>query len=204
MHTKTRLRILDYLRRQQTASVMELSRALAKTGANIRYHLAELESNGLVETISQRQEERGRPVSIYGLSRWLQGNGLEELVKATLIVWQKKSSESTLDADLKDLALQLGGEPPKKHETLLPYRLGKLIDRLNELHYRARWEAGANGPHIILGYCPYAAIINTNPELCRMDAFLVEKWTGLRVNQTTRLQTGVKGYPTCAFQVAGL
>jgi DNA-binding transcriptional ArsR family regulator len=44
----TRLRILDYLRKQQSASVHELSISMAMTGANVRHHLAVLESNDLI------------------------------------------------------------------------------------------------------------------------------------------------------------
>lgn len=56
MPPPTRLRILDYLRKRQTASVRELGSALAMTGANVRHHLAVLELNYLIELISQRKE----------------------------------------------------------------------------------------------------------------------------------------------------
>jgi predicted ArsR family transcriptional regulator len=203
MHTTTQSRILDYLRKHRTASVRELSLTLAMTGANIRHHLAVLESNGLIEFISQRREERGRPANIFGLSRRVLGDGLDELAGAMLNVWLRNATETTLEAGLRSLALQLGGPNLPGLDILLTHRLRQLVDRLNELHYQAHWEAGVNGPNIILGHCPYAAIIALNPELCRMDEFLLEQVIGSPVEQTAILQAGVKGYPTCAFQVTG-
>ena len=203
MHLTTRLRILDYLRKQQTASVGELSRALVMTGANIRHHLAVLESNDLIEFLRQRREGRGRPVNIYGLSRRVLGDGLDELARSLLDLWRENSIAGELESNLKSLAIRLGGEHLPDPDLLLTHRLTRLMDRLNELHYQARWEAGAQGPNIILGHCPYAAIIATNPELCRVDGYLLEQWTGSRVEQTAKLQTGIKGYPACAFVVTG-
>jgi len=201
MYPTTRSRILEYLRKHQTASVGDLSRALAKTGANIRHHLAVLEADDLIEITSQRREYRGRPCSIYGLSRRVQGNGLDELAKAMLTVWLRNATESALEANFRSVAAQLGGDNPPGREILPTQRLSRLVDRLNELHYQARWEAGDRGPNIILGYCPYAAIIAKNPEICQVDAYLLEQWTGSAVEQTGRLQTGAKGFPICAFRV---
>jgi predicted ArsR family transcriptional regulator len=203
MRQTTRLRILDYLRRQRTASVHELSRALSMTGANIRHHLAVLESNYLVESISQRQERRGRPENVYGLSRRLLDDGLDELAEAMLNVWLKNGTEAALEAGLRSMALQLGGENMPEPDLPLKHRLTRLVSRLNELHYQAHWEAGVDGPHVFLGHCPYAAIIASNPELCQMDAYLLERWTGLPVVQTAKLQTSIKGYPYCAYWVMG-
>jgi predicted ArsR family transcriptional regulator len=203
MRPTTRLQIFDYLRRQQTASVRDLSRHLALTGANIRHHLAVLESNDLVELISQRREGRGRPENIYGLSRRVLGDGLDELARALLNVWLRNATEAALETGLRSVALQLGGHNLPGPDILLTHRLTRLVDRLNELHYQAYWEAAVNGPNVILGHCPYTAIVTNNPELCRMDAFLLEQWTDSRVEQMAFLKKSVKGYPYCIFRVTG-
>ena len=202
MHLTTRLRILEYLRKQETASVGELSRALAMTGANIRHHLAVLEADDLIEVISQRQEGRGRPVNIYSLSRRVLGEGLDELAGAIFEVWLLNATGEAREAGLRSVAMRLGGNIPPGTDIQLPRRLGQMANRLNEQHYRARWEAGVDGPRVILGHCPYAAIIDSYPGLCRMDSFLLEQWTGLPVEQTARLQPSAKGYPFCAFRIA--
>jgi predicted ArsR family transcriptional regulator len=201
MRTPTRLLILDYLRKQQTASVRDLSRSLDMTGANIRHHLAMLEANDVIELISQRGEGRGRPENVYSLSRRVLGDGLDDLAGALLAVCIRSMPAPVRDTSLQSLALRLASENNSNKDFLFPQRLSRMVDRLNVLHYQSRWEAGLKGPLIYLGHCPYAAIIAQNPELCRMDAILLEHLTGLPVHQTLKLQSNAKGYPYCAFNV---
>ena len=199
----TRLLILDYLRKRQTASVHDLSVALSMTGANVRHHLAVLESNDLIELISQRREPRGRPVKVYGLSRRVLGDGVVGLAGAMFESLLRDASLTVQEARLRSVASHLGGNNIPGRDTLLTRRLALAIDRLNELHYQARWEAGINGARIILGCCPYAAIIAAYPELCGMDAYLLEQRIGSPVEQTAKLHPSTKGYPFCTFQVFG-
>jgi len=199
----TRLRILETLRKQQTASVHELSSALAMTGANVRHHLAVLESNDLIELISQRREGRGRPVNVYGLSRRVLGDGLDRLAGAMFDGLLRDAPEAEREAGLRTVALRLGGKNSPGPDTYMPRRLSQAIDRLNELHYQAHWEAGIDGARIILGHCPYAAIIAAYPELCRMDEYLLEQRCCSPVEQLARLQPSVKGQPFCSFRVTG-
>ncbi|HVM72924.1 MAG TPA: ArsR family transcriptional regulator, partial [Anaerolineales bacterium] len=158
MSPPTRLRILDYLRKQQTASVHELSAALDMTGANVRHHLAVLESNDLIELISQRREGRGRPVNVYALSRRVLGDGLDGLAGAMFEALLRESPPALQEAGLRAMARKLAGMKTPGTDTPLLRRLIQAVDRLNELHYQARWEAGSDGARIILGHCPYAAI----------------------------------------------
>ncbi|MGD0877713.1 MAG: helix-turn-helix domain-containing protein [Anaerolineales bacterium] len=197
----TRSRILDYLRKHQTASVNDLSSILAMTGANVRHHLAVLESIDLIELITQRQEGRGRPVNIYGLSRRILGDGLDGLAVAMFEGLLREAPESEEEERLVSIAIHLGGKGTPDHDAPLPRRLSLAVDRLNELHYQARWEAGLDGPRIILGHCPYAAIIETTPELCRMDEHLLQQRSGLSVEQVAKLQPSTNGYPFCLFRV---
>ena len=203
MSPPTRLRILEYLRKQQTASVHELSSALAMTGANVRHHLAVLESNQLIELVSQRREGRGRPVNVYGLSRQVLGDGLDGLAGAMLETFIRATPLADQAAGLRCMASTLGGIAIPDPHTPLSRRLTQAVERLSELHYQARWEAGIDGAHVILGHCPYAAIIAAYPELCRMDAFLLEQRSGSPVEQVARLQGSAKGYPFCTFRVIG-
>jgi len=99
--------------------------------------------------------------------------------------------------------LYLGGKNRPGHDTPLPRRLTLAVDRFNELHYQARWEAGIDGARFILGHCPYAAIVAEYPELCRMDAYLLEQRSGSPVEQMAKLQPSAKGYPFCVFRVSG-
>ncbi len=69
-------------------------------------------------------------------------------------------------------------------------RLIEPVEKLSALHYEAGWEAGAEGPRILLGHCPYAGIIAWHPELCRMDAEAV---------QISKIDPAATGATHCVF-----
>lgn len=197
MKPTTRFRILDHIRKYQTTSVRELSTLMGMSGANIRHHLASLESNDLIEIVGMRKEGRGRPRQVYGLSRRVLGDGLDKLSGNLFDLWLSGVPDDKREMNLRSLAERMAGNS----EPNLPVmkRVILLVARLNELHYQARWEASSAGPRLILGHCPYAAIIADHPELCQMDAFLLETRLGPFVEQTTKLQLSDKSLPFCAF-----
>jgi predicted ArsR family transcriptional regulator len=198
MKPTTRQHILEYFRKNQSTSAKELSLLMGLTGANIRHHLAVLEDYGLIEVIGHRQEGRGRPNQIFGLSRQVLGDGLDKLAGAILDVWlDELVTKVELDKRILLVAEKLAGnvEP----NTPVMKRLGQTIEKLNELRYQARWEASAAGPRLILGHCPYAAIIDDHPELCRMDEILLAGRLGSSIEQIAKLQMSEKGLPFCAF-----
>jgi predicted ArsR family transcriptional regulator len=201
MKPTTRLRILDYLRKQQTASALDLSRALGMTRANIRHHLVVLESNELVEVIGQRREGKGRPENIYGMSRRMLGDGLVELSSALLNEWFASLPEGEREAGLRSIAGRLGRGFGGAGTGPLPKRLTEMVRFLNELHYQARWEAGAAGARLVLGHCPFTAIIAKHPELCQMDAFLLGGCLRQGVEQVAKLERPGQGLPQCVFLV---
>jgi predicted ArsR family transcriptional regulator len=195
MKPTSRLRVLDYLRKHQTASAMELSRSLGMTRANARHHLVVLEENDLVQVIGSRREGRGRPVNLYALSRHVLGDGLDQLSGLLLDEWIGDLPKVQKEAALRILARRL----TKQASGPLTVRLAEMVKHLNQLHYKPRWEAGAAGARVILGHCPYSAIINDHPELCLMDVFLLEESLGLSVEQIAKLERPGQGMPQCVF-----
>jgi len=80
-------------------------------------------------------------------------------------------------------------------------RLARLVEKLNEMHYQARWEAGAEGPRVIFGRCPYAKVIEGHPEICKMDASLLEKALGRPVLGSAKSEVGGRGLCPFIFRV---
>ena len=70
------------------------------------------------------------------------------------------------------------------------------MEKLNEKHYQARWEAAADGPRVLFGRCPYAAVIDGHPELCQMDVKVLENFLGRDVQQSAKIEKGQGG---CVF-----
>ena len=192
--TTSRRRVLAYLRKTRAASADEIASALDVTPADARHHLGILVGDGLVTVTGDRREGRGRPAKLYALSSALAGDNLPGLLDAALSEWLGPLGEAERSEALRSLARRVGeawaGEWPS-----MAKRLSRTVERLNKLHYAARWEAGAEGPRVILGQCPYAAIIAKHPELCQMDAGMLELALQSGVEQKAKL------HPACIFHV---
>lgn len=193
-------KILNYLRRQATATATELARALRVTPANIRHHLSRLLADGLVEVGGLRREgQRGRPHKIYHLSRLALGDNLPSLASAMMVELVDSLSGDDQQFILRRLAGRLGAVPALERTIPITRRLAVTVELLNQLRYQAHWEAHAGGPRLILGQCPYAAIIASHPVLCLMDKFLLEEHLSQTVQQLAKLERNERGLPICMF-----
>jgi predicted ArsR family transcriptional regulator len=187
-----RHKVFAYLNKTRAASAREISRALKMPAANVRHHLRILASDGRLEVVSVRRHDgRGRPEKVYSLPKAVLGDNLSALANVLLA---ETGSSVRMDTLAKRLAgeTSLAGQPLSK-------RLNLTIEKLNRMSYRARWEAGATGPRIVLGHCPYAAIIEKHPELCRMDKALLHEMTGQSADQI--LKIGQDESSVCIFVV---
>jgi DeoR family transcriptional regulator, suf operon transcriptional repressor len=187
--TTARQKVLTYLNKTRMASVREVSRALNMPAANVRHHLRVLVSDGRLETsIVVKGERRGRPEKLYSLPRAALGDNLSALSAALL-------AETSLQVRMETLARHMAGDSNFMDQPLAK-RLNLLIEKLNQMNYHSRWEAGPEGPRVIFGHCPYAAIIEKHPELCVMDVALLEQLMGQAAKQVTTIRDGSK---SCVF-----
>lgn len=198
----TRQRVLEYLRNKPGASALEISRALALTPANIRHHLRILLDEGAIQISAERASgERGRPTLLYSLAQQARAHNLGGLASALLSVLTQAGGEEGRLRMLDEVAQQMAGQP-EAGAAHLTSRLNACIRHLNELNYQARWEAHVHGPRLILGHCPYAAILPDHPELCQIDAFLLQRLLGVAVAQIAKLAPHPQGGRVCIFRVS--
>ena len=190
--TTVRQKVLTYLNKTRSATGREIARALQMSEATVRHHLRVLASDGRLEMMSPRgRDGRGRPEKVYGLPRSALGDNLAVLSEALFM-------EAGMQLPMEALAQHLMqgasfvGQPLAK-------RLNLTVEKLNQMHYHARWEAGSEGPRLIFGHCPYAAIIEKHPELCQMDEAILKEWLGQPVRQISK--TGKEGSAICMFVV---
>ena len=187
-----RQKVLSYLHKNRTASAREISRALKLSAATVRHHLRVLISDGRLEISSvRRRERRGRPEKVYSLPRAALGDNLPALADALLV-------EAGSAVRMEALAKRLAGKSNFESQPLAK-RLNLTIEKLNQMNYHAHWEAGSAGPRIIFSHCPYAAVIEKHPELCRMDEALLEEWMGEPAAQI--FKTGKDGSSVCIFAI---
>lgn len=176
------------------------------TRANIRYHLNELLHEGAIERVHTSiggLASVGRPIQFYRLSTEEIPNNLPALCQALLSALEELNPGQTADEYLRAVAhamvRKITNNQGEGANTSIVRRLGLAVRYLDIWKYRARWEAGASGPRILLRKCPYAVIINEHPELCQMDKFLLEKLTGLSLQQTTKMNLNTGKPPACLF-----
>ena len=162
------------------------------SAATVRHHLRLLAADGRLELSSLRgRDGRGRPEKIYSLPRAALGTNLAALSEALL-------AEAGAGIRMESLAKQLAkadnfaGQPLAK-------RLNLTVEKINGMNYHARWEAGSEGPRVVFSHCPYAAIIEKHPELCKMDEALLKDLVGQPTRQI--LKTGKEGSSVCVFVV---
>jgi predicted ArsR family transcriptional regulator len=190
-----RQKVLAHLNKTRAASAREIARALKMSAPNVRHHLGILTSDGRLEVISFHQRGgRGRPEKIYSLSQSALGDNLSVLADAML-------SDKVNVYALGKLIAQSHGLVGFANQPL-PKRLSLLVEKLNEMHYQARWEAGAEGPRVIFGRCPFAKIIENHPELCKMDTAMLDASLGRAVIQLQKNEAGTRGLCPFLFQVS--
>ena len=192
--TTSRQKILTHLKKTRSASAREIARALKLSAPNVRHHLSVLCSDGRVEmTAVHNRGGRGRPEKAYSLSEAALGDNLSALTQAILT---EAGSKVRMEAVARLLLgeQQFAGLPMNR-------RLALLIEKLNEMHYQAKWEAGAGGPRVILGRCPYARVIESHPEICTMDAALLKNALARDVSPLKKTETPTKGMCPFIFQI---
>lgn len=190
--TTVRQKVLSYLNKSSSASAREIARSLKMSPATVRHHLRVLSSDGRLELSSARRRDgRGRPEKIYSLPRATLGDNLSALSDALL-------AETASSVSMEALAKRLTGESKIAGQPLAK-RLNLTVEKFNQMNYHSHWEAGSEGPRIIFSHCPYAAIIEKHPELCRMDATLLNEYMGKSATQI--FKRGKEGSSVCVFVI---
>ncbi|MCE9647701.1 MAG: ArsR family transcriptional regulator [Chloroflexi bacterium] len=185
-----RQKVLSYLTKSRPSSAREIARALKMSAPNVRHHLSVLCSDGRVElTAVNSREGRGRPEKMYSLSQAALGDNLSVLADALLM-------EAGPDWDVTPAAKHILA-PDQFVSLPITKRLALLVEKLDEMHYQARWEAAADGPRVTFGRCPYTKVIDGHPELCKMDTVMLGLSLGRPMTRSQKNETGARG--TCPF-----
>jgi len=162
----TRTEILDYLTSHTSSSATEIGRFLEMTPANIRYHLAILEDEGLVQVSDQRSGGyAGRPILLYNLSSKTLGDNILNLMGVILKTLGESDEYRPMLERITSLILEdFQYEPGNLISTF-----NQAVAFLNEHHYHASWKATPDGPQIELRNCPYRDLAQIHSQLCQID-----------------------------------
>lgn len=200
MKRTTRNRLIDYMRGKKVVSAAELAHMLRITASDARHHLGCLEDEGVVVMVDTRLRGRGRPTQLYGLSKDINRHNIDKLTCAVLDAWFTNITESGKSAAYPQIAgylvskcdLPVGG---------LTQRLTYAIRWLNDMNYVARWEAHIDAPRILITHCPYAAVVPKRPEICQVDAFVIQRVLGQPVTKVRAMEKHEVGEEQCIFRI---
>lgn len=195
----TRQLIIDYIQEKHAATTGDISQSLRITPANVRHHLSILLDEGVVLIEGYRPVKgRGRPAALYALAQASTQHNLS-LLSSTLLNELVTSQPPRRQAEfLQHIAQHIAGEKTDPTPNLTQ-RIYLAIERLNQMHYQARWEARADAPRLTLGHCPYASIIEQQPILCTLDCYLISVLTGTQAKLIERLAPTPQGTRECHF-----
>lgn len=202
----TKGRILRLLR-VGTLTADELAGALGVTPNGARFHLTELERDGLV---AQQAVRRGPRKPSHGFSLTDRGEALfprryEGLLNAVLQDRREGGRPGEMDAMFRRLGRQLASQYADRFAGLAPdARVSEALVVLEELGGAAEAVAGAGGPGTVAvagRSCPFKAIVPLHPEVCAMmEAFLAEVLPGAAIREVC--EKGTNGTaPHCRFEI---
>jgi predicted ArsR family transcriptional regulator len=195
---KTRRHILESLRRK-SQSADDLARELELTTNAVRFHLASLEAEGLVEVAGSRKPEgRGKPAVLYGIT------------KAADLAFSKAYAP-VLEAVLQELRNSVANDqvipflhrvgkrliPDEAKDQPLPRRVRTASEALNSLGGVTTVVKTDNGYEIRGLACPLSAVVSGEPCACTVVESLLERIVGGSVRE----RCDRTGRPRCCFEI---
>ena len=148
--------------------------------------------------ISQPKPVRGRPRAYFSLAPVKRFNNMISLADALLHLLVKTEDTTSEIKNLVEIARHI--LPPGTAAATLTQRLNHLVKELTGLGYQARWEAHADGPQVVFRNCPYHPLPDKYPELCRMDALVIQQNLGVAEPvQIAKIHIPIK--PSCRFVI---
>ncbi len=177
-----RERILEIIHRFSSASAPDLSKILAISKPAVQYHLRQLLATGDIELSNTNQSvpSRGRPILYYRIAESRYPNNYTNLCDALIAQALTATDDKTeFDHRLKSLAVSLAGDVPVQVSFIK--QIDHAVERLTAHSYQPHWEVASSGSIMRLKNCPYAHLVHSHPELCRMDTFLLETLLGIPV-----------------------
>ena len=197
-----RAEILSELKRTQPQGAKELAARFAVSANAVRRHLRELEGEGLVAFVRERQRQ-GAPAFRYRLTE--AGEALfprryaEALTSFLTVVERQHGRDevSRIFADgFRDQAdrLRRGLEGAD-----LATRAQALVDLLTQQGFMAEWSVESGALTIAEHNCAVHAVAQQFPEICRAEEEFLREVLGVNVVRRSHIPAGCN---TCAYAVA--
>ncbi len=205
--TDTKRRILDHLKRVESARVADLAANLAITTTAVRQHLDALEANGLVERVEARAEGgRGRPAARWRLTELaadLFPDRHSDLTVELIEAIRSAVGDDGLDAVIAErtAAQRRAYEAALAGEGALGDRVAGLAAQRSAEGYLAEVAEHDDGSfELVEHHCPICDAATACSGLCRDELELFRSVIGeaATVERTTHL---LSGDSRCSYRV---
>ncbi len=200
-------RIIELLKRADSATAHELAEQFATTTTAVRQHLDALEHSGLVERFDGEIRGRGRPAL-----RWRNTALTLELFPdrhGELTVELIKSIRTSLGEEALDRVIdRRASEQLASYRATLPdgavaVRVRALAERRTAEGYLAEVVADADDLILIEHHCPICTAATSCQSLCRSELEVFQAALGDAV-EVTREQHLLRGDSRCAYRIRAI
>ena len=194
--------ILEYMKRNGSATIKDLEQLLGITTTAVRQHLNTLQVEGYIERKAVHIGV-GRPHHIYTITEKVQEifachcDDLALTLLEEVFALEGKEQAARLLARVSNrLASRYA---PSVHSTLLQERVGELADALHARGVLTDVETTDDNTIILHTYnCPYHELAQEHREICEMDKAMFRQVLGSEVNLANCM---MDGYKSCSFEV---
>jgi predicted ArsR family transcriptional regulator len=161
----------------------------------IRHHLNVLQAQGLVAATTVRRSQKvGRPRLVYTLTEeaddlFPQSYG-ELALHLVSEIKETMGPEQTEDI-FRRIAERIAKEAPSTYPgQTFEQRLDQVTGFLGQQGFILRWEKSDDGYVLANINCPYRQVTRQHPEVCAMDAVLLEQLLGVEPEPLGTLREG--------------
>jgi predicted ArsR family transcriptional regulator len=197
----TRQDILDYLRRNNHATVKELGEHLSLTSTGIRQHLTVLERDGLIEAREERGHV-GRPALVYRLTSGgdaLYPKKYDALANALIEEARQLLGPDKLQQLMKNVAARFAeAYAPRLEGKTVAERIVETGKILQERGCLADCAEEAGDLLVKQHTCPFPNVASRNSAVCALDVEFVRRLVGADARLTTSL---LRGDDSCTYRV---
>jgi predicted ArsR family transcriptional regulator len=197
-------RIIELLKRADSATAHELAAQLSTTTTAVRQHLDTLEHSGLVERFEGEVHGRGRPAirwrttSLAGeLFPDRHGELTVDLIESIRTSLGEKALDKVIDQRAVD---QLGAYRRDLPDAPVPVRVRALADRRTEEGYLADVLVDEGDLILVEHHCPICSAASACQGLCRSELEVFQAALGDSV-EVTRVQHLLSGDTRCAYRI---
>jgi predicted ArsR family transcriptional regulator len=197
----TRMEILAFLRRKQSASAEGIATQLGITPNAVRQHLTNLERDGFVQSVPVRNK-RGRPALMFSLTDRADGafpKRYGQLASIVLNELEGIGGPELLDQVFQRVADRYAGPLEVEIDGLtFDEKLKRVVEWIGRAGTLAEAEDAPDGVRVTIHNCPFRNTALKFPQVCTITPRLLTKLLGEAVSQAASIH---RHDPYCSFVV---